>query len=489
MRRPRRFEAGVQETRRKVNFMRFRGGHNVLLHGRPAPTIKTMPEQKVLCLPLWSRRFTFGDVAVENGQRVNAGDVLARDRGNHGVPLLAPRAGRVRLDAAENHIVLDEIAKEQEYADIDEQEMQHVNQKFGDAGVKRYKLLALGAWQFLRDAHTGDLPDPLGTPQALIISTVNLEPFVARGDALLHTQMLSFTRGLEQLQSLLEYQPIYLVIPDIRSEFADLIRSHIRGYAWVKMVEIPLVYPYDHFAVLARHLGLPRSKGPVWAMRAEGVVAVDRALTLAKPYLTRIISIGGTGVISPVHIQVVPGYPLKAITDKYVFQHNRRIIDGGILTGQAIETSMLGVSTECQGITILSEPKEREFLGFMRPGADRGSYSACFLSTLLKPFRERLTTALRGEGRPCISCNFCEEVCPVELTPHLIHKYLHRDLLEEADRAGVNSCISCGLCSYVCPSKINLQAQFIEARRLIEEDKKEMAESMSQREAAKEVAA
>lgn len=469
--------------------MGFRGGYNIQLHGRPEPTIKAMPEPRVLYLPLRSRRFAFSDLAVQNGQRVGLGEVLARDPGNYGVPLLAPRAGRVRLDVATGHIALDEIGKEQGHADLGLQEIQHVSRKADDADVKRHTLLMLGAWQFLSDAYTGVLPDPQETPQALVISTVSLEPFVARGDALLHTHMLNFTRGLEQLQSLLEYQPIYLVVPDIRSEFADLIRNHLRGYAWVKMVAIPLLYPYDHFAVLARHLGLSRNKGPVWAMRTEGVVAVDRALTLGRAYLTRVISVGGTGVISPGHIQVVPGYPLKAITDRYVFQHNRRVLDGGILTGRTLDGSTLGVNIECQGITVLSEPKEREFLGFVRPGADRGSYSACFLSTLMREFRERLTTAVRGEHRPCISCNYCEEVCPVDLVPHLIHKYLYRDLLEEADRAGVNSCISCGLCSYVCPCKIDLQTQFIEARRLIEEDKKEMAQSASTHEPAKEAVA
>lgn len=280
-----------------------------------------------------------------------------------------------------------------------------------------------------------------------------------------------------------------MVLPDIRSEFADLIRNHVRGYAWVKMVEVPLVYPYDHFAVLARYLGLARSQGPIWALRTQGVMAVDRVLTLGKPYLTRILSVGGTGVVSPTHIRVVPGYPLKVITDRYVFQHNCRLIEGGILTGDALDGSVLGVSVECQGLTVLSEPKEREFLGFMRPGADRGSYSTCFLSSLLTEFHERLTTALRGEGRPCISCGFCEEVCPMGLLPHLMHKYLYRDLLEEAGRVGVESCISCGLCSYACPAKIDLQTQFHEARRLIDEDRQTMIESTSPPETAKEAAA
>lgn len=79
---------------------------------------------------------------------------------------------------------------------------------------------------------------------------------------------------------------------------ADLVRNHIRGYAWVKLLEIPLVYPYDDFALLARALDLSPSKGLVWAVRTEGVLAIDRALTLGRPCLTRTISIGGTGVAS-----------------------------------------------------------------------------------------------------------------------------------------------------------------------------------------------
>lgn len=57
--------------------MRFRGGHNILLQGRPDGMIKLMPEPEVLYLPLRSRRFSFDEVCVEEGQQVNGGDVLA----------------------------------------------------------------------------------------------------------------------------------------------------------------------------------------------------------------------------------------------------------------------------------------------------------------------------------------------------------------------------------------------------------------------------
>ena len=448
--------------------MKSRGGYNILLKGRPNGTVEPLLEPDVLYLPLQSRRFTFSKLCVEDSERVRAGQILAQDPLNYSVPLLAPRAGTVRLDDTENHITLEDVTKAAEEPYYPAEELLHVPKDMGSAGMKRYKLLMLGAWQFLRDAHTGELPDPFGTPRAVIVSTVHLEPFVARGDVQIHKRLSSFARGLEHLQSLLEYQPIYLVMPDIKSEFISRVRELLRGYAWVRLVLIPLRYGLDHFAVLARRLGLKRDpQQPVWALRGAGLLAIDRALTLSRPCDVRIVSIGGPAVESPVHLRTMPGYPLQAILDSRVSSNSVRVINGGVLTGATIPPDQMGLDTECEGLTVLPEHKERQFLGFMRPGFDRRSYSNCFASLCRRSFREPLTTALRGEPRPCISCGFCEEVCPVRIMPHLIHKYLYQDAIEEAEQAGVSLCVGCGLCSFVCPSKIELRAQLLQAQETI----------------------
>jgi Na+-transporting NADH:ubiquinone oxidoreductase subunit A len=462
--------------------VKLKGGYNILLKGRPASTVKVMPEPKSLYLPLSSERFTFTDIRVKDGQKVSGGDVLATDPDNHAVPLLAPRAGTVHLKAVENHIVLEDVSLLEEHADITEKELQHVKRQMGAAGIKRYKLLSLGAWQFFYDAFTGALPDPLGTPQAIIVSMLSLEPFLTRGDIQLQKRLINFTRGLEHLQSLLEYQPIYLVMPNISSEFANLIRNQIRGYASVKMLEVPLKYPYDHFAILSRRLNLKPGGGPVWAVRTEGILAVDRALTMTKPCTVRIVSIGGIGVNLPTHMKVMPGYPIKKIKESYIFEPAARIINGGILTGRILTSDTLGLDTECRGITVLQELQEREFFGFIRAGWSRHSYSNCYLSSLRKKFEEKYTTAVRGELRPCISCNYCEEVCPAGIMPYLIHKYLYADLIEEVEQARVDLCVECGLCSYVCPSKIDLRTQFIEAKALIAKEKEEIRQEQLRQE-------
>jgi Na(+)-translocating NADH:ubiquinone oxidoreductase A subunit len=454
--------------------MKFKSGYNISIQGRPDGVVQKLPEPETLYLPLHSRRFCFSKICVREGQNVEDGDILARDPANYSIPLLAPRGGIVKLKEEKDHIVLTELSPPAEKAYVPEKDLPHIVQQMGTSGLKRYKLISLGAWQFFYDAYTGLLPDPMAKPQAVIVSTLSLEPFMVRGDVQLRDRLLQFTRGLEHLQSLLEYQPIYLVMPDISSEFATLVREHIRGYAWAKLIEIPLKYPYDNFNILARKLRLKKDAGPVWSVRTEGILAVDRALTVSKPCIVRIVSIGGQGVNSPVHLKIMTGYPLNEIIERYVSIPVPRRINGGIFTGTTLTEKALGLETECRGITIIPEHKERDFLGFIRPGWDRSSYSGCFLSSLRKEFSQRLNTAMYGEGRPCVSCNFCEEVCPADIMPHLLHKYLYKDLIEEVDQARVDLCIECGLCSFVCPSKIDLRQQFIEAKELIEKEKEEI---------------
>ncbi len=448
--------------------MKLRGGYNILLAGKPTREVQVLPEPQVLYLPLQTRRFSFSELSVAEGQRVKPGQVLAKDPGNYSVPLLAPRAGTVKLNAAENRLVLENVAHPEEEPYDPRQDHEHVPRDMGSVGMKRYKLLALGAWQFFHDAHTEELPEPFGTPRAVIVSTLRLEPFCLRGDVQLHKRLASFTRGMEHLQSLLEYQPIYLVLPDIKSEFAKQVRDAIRGYAWAKLIQVPLRYGYDNFAVLARALGYKREAGrPVWALRTEGVLGLDRALTLSRACTVRIVSLGGPAVESPVHLKAVPGYPIKSILKNRICDDPVRVINGGALTGEQVDQDQVGLDPECVGLTVLREQTDRELFGFVRPGWSRRSYSKCFLSCLRGAFPERFTTGLRGEGRPCIACGFCEEVCPAGIMPHLLHKLFYQDEPEELERTRLDLCVECGLCSFVCPSKIELRGQFLEAKELV----------------------
>ena len=66
--------------------------------------------------------------------------------------------------------------------------------------------------------------------------------------------------------------------------------------------------------------------------------------------------------------------------------------------------------------------------------------------------------------------------------PHLIHKHLYADDIEEADATRVDLCVECGLCSYVCPSKIDLMNQFVEAKKVISAEQEEVRKEQQRQE-------
>jgi len=444
--------------------MKLRGGYNIRLAGRPVGRIDLPAEPALLLLPQRTRRLRFNQVLVENGQNVCCGEVLAVDSAHFGLPLLSPRGGTVRLRAHRGHITLEGLA------DVPPQ-VRSPNASHSPYDPQRQLLVDLGVWSCLFDAHSAAVPDPAQPATAAIVATTHLEPFAGpRGNVQLAKSLEDFLRGLDLLASLVE-GTVYVAVPRAGGQLTARLRQGLANKPRIKPVAIPLRYPMDHFNVLARALGLsPRRGRTVWGLRTEGVLAIDQALTRRQPWLERVVAVGGSGVVEPVHLRAPLGYPLDALLAGRLAEPPQRIIDGGILNGDAIGERQLGLGVESGGFTILPEPTRRELFGFVRTGLDRISYSNCFLSIFRPRYAEPLTTALRGEHRPCIGCGFCEELCPAGIMPHWIHKLAYQDALEEIDRCGSHKCVACGLCSYVCPSKLDLRREILEANEAIRRD-------------------
>ncbi|MFC1736494.1 4Fe-4S dicluster domain-containing protein [Candidatus Hydrogenedentota bacterium] len=453
--------------------LQMRGGYNVNLAGRPNGVIETLPEPSRLVIPLKSARLSFTEIAVSDGESVSCGQILATDPACFSLPLLASRGGQVRLNEVEGHIVIDSLEVCPSGLVEAAESLDHVAETYTapkDRSAKIGKLIELGAWHNLRDAHTGKVPDPEVEPQAVIVSTVRSEPFRCRGDVLLRERVNEFMRGLEHIQSLLEYQPIYLLMPPSVSPLAKDIREKLRGHAYINLVLLNTKYPNYNFRLLTRSLGQkPEAEKRVWGIGVQGVLAVERALTHGLPCVNRVVSLGGPGVALPTNLRAAAGYPLDELLDSRLSVSSPRVINGGVLTGERVGEDVKGLDVECDSLTVLSNETERTFLAFVRPGFGKRSYSKTFMSSFRGKFTEGLTTALNGELRPCVSCGLCEDVCPAGIMPYLIHRFLYRDGLEDAEEARVDLCVGCGLCSYVCPSKIDLRQQLLDAQVALEE--------------------
>jgi len=439
--------------------MKFVGGYDLPLEGKPSDVISSHSEPDILYLPLFSRRFDYTALQVENGDSVTQGQILATDPVNFFTPLLAPVSGTVNLDKNERHITLENLSPAQ-------QETSGIEDVTPDN--KRQMMMRLGVWSLLTRADTGRMPDPGRDPEVLIITIAQSEPFFPSPDALLAGKFDRLRAGLEQLHRLFDKTKICLVIPDALNDMASTIRDTIKDNSdWITLLEVESRYPSENPALVARANEFELDG--VWTLDTQAVLAIDQALNHGTPHLTRTVAVSGPVISNPSHFQLPIGYPLSSLLPGD--REEVRMIDGGALTGRTVEVSQLGLDSECISLTCLEENTNREVLAFAQVGLGKQSFSKTFASVFKPVFKEKYTTAVRGEARPCISCGYCEDVCPAELMPHLIYRYINKDRLEDACRFGLEKCVECGLCSFVCLSKIEHLKVFREERRKCEDEK------------------
>ncbi|MCK4850746.1 MAG: 4Fe-4S dicluster domain-containing protein, partial [Phycisphaerae bacterium] len=298
-------------------------------------------------------------------------------------------------------------------------------------------------------------------PKAIVIKAVCAEPFRARGKVVLENNLELFLQGLSYLERISgEFAPTYLILTAAQHPLAQKIKKEVAGLAWVRPIFVPLVYPVGNNQYLWRCLRRNESNlqrgDSIWFLDCQAVTDIARCLGQGLVPFRRIVSLGGPGYERGGHVLAPIGTPLSRLCSELENFEGLRVLRGGMLAGEEVDPAKASVGHLDDGFTFLAEGTEREFLSFVRAGFDRPSYTAAYGSWLRPKKAVPTSTSLRGERRACIACGYCEDVCPVDIMPHLIWRFLEKDLLEEAQAAGAQICVECGLCSYVCPSKIEL---------------------------------
>ena len=146
-------------------------------------------------------------------------------------------------------------------------------------------------------------------------------------------------------------------------------------------------------------------KRVVWTIHLQDIIAVGALLKTGELSVSRIVALSGPPVSKPRLLRTRVGVDLETLCsgefeddDEEYIEHGHsktgrkhRIISGSALSGRTAQGDIHGyLSRYHRQITILREGREREFIGWMLPGANKFSSIPIFISSLFHSQRRVL---------------------------------------------------------------------------------------------------
>ncbi len=451
----------------KANRKTFSGGYHFNFEGNPRAEVVEMEIPSTVIIPL---KQGYGDEVkplVKPGDKVKAGQVIGRDDQLVSSPVHASVSGEVeKLDSVEyprgavTSIVIKSdgatqweplAGRQKDWIRLSVPEIEELLYTSGVTSLDSQGI----------PTKYNSSPNSGRDVKHLIVKGVEANPYNVLLPVLMAGEGLHrFIEGLRILQKIMPQAKVHVALNSNRPELFAELNKLAQEYEWLELHSLTPKYPQGSDEVLiSTILGESSVKDSLAVvLKVQTILQARDAVIEGKPSIERMVALSGPGWEDNIHLMVRVGTPLKSITDKYLKKTGlHRLVPNNLLTNLAITDLSLPVDRTFDNLNAIPENTNRALFSCLRAGPQRSSYSRSFLSAMLPMLEKTCDTNAHGEARACIFCGYCEEVCPAGIIPHLLDKYVKKNIIDEQlIRFGVFNCVECNLCSYVCPSKIHL---------------------------------
>ena len=398
---------------------------------------------------------------VSEGDDVRRGELLFEDKKRPGVRFTSPGAGTVesihRGERRSFRSIVIALGR-------DEQEGR------GGASVRfssfsgrhpaglggddvRELLLESGLWPAVRSRPFGRVADPHARPRSIFVTAIDTEPLAPRVDVVLDGAHGPFENGLKALARMTDGAVYVCAAPGSRVPVPAGDRFRREEFAGVH----PAGAPGLHI-----HLLDPVSRDrQVWHVGYQDVVAMGRLFETGEPAVERVAALAGPAVSHPRLVRTRLGAAVADVLADESVDDGVRVVSGSLLAGRPAAGAATGyLGRYHRQICLLREGRERELVGWLRPGLRKFSISRSFLSTLWPGQRFPFTTTTHGSRRAIVPIGLYERVMPMDLLPTPLLRAL---VMHDVERAEELGCLELeeddlALCSFVCPSKLDYGA-------------------------------
>lgn len=395
---------------------------------------------------------------VKEGDAVLRGQPLFEDRKEPGVIHTAPGAGVVRrifrgARRALQSVVIDLSEAERSGTGEHQSFATHLAKPIASWTSEEVRafLVESGAWTSLRTRPFGHTPGIDTTPKAIFVTATDSEPLAPSPEIALAEGKEAFLAGVTGLAKLTPGPTFVCTAPE--SVASRGLPSSARAEQFVG----PHPAGTAGFQI---HTLLPAHRDRVvWTIGYQEVISIGHLFLTGQLHPERIISIAGPAAARPRLVRTRVGASMDELTSgESNTEAPVRAISGSVLSGRAASDAPFAfLGSRDNQISLLPEATEREFLGWLLPGASKFSVTRTFLSAFSPNKRFAFTTDTNGSARAMVPIGVYEKVMPFDILPtHLLRALLVGDL-ETAEKLGALELDEqdVALCSFVCPGKTN----------------------------------
>ncbi len=398
---------------------------------------------------------------VSEGDDVRRGELLFEDKKRPGVRFTSPAAGTVeaihRGERRSFRSIVIALGR-------DEQEGRGgVSVGFSSfsgrhpAGLGgddvRELLLESGLWPAIRARPFGRVADPDARPRSIFVTAIDTEPLAPRVDVVLEGAHGPFENGLKALARMTDGAVYVCTAPDggVPVPAGDRFRRE----------EFAGVHPAGAPGLHIHRLDPVSRDRQVWYVGYQDVVAMGRLFETGELAVERVVALAGPAVSRPRLVRTRLGAAVADVLADESLDDAVRVVSGSLLAGRSASGAAAGyLGRYHRHICLLREGRERELLGWLRPGLGKFSTSRAFLSTLWRGRRFPFTTTTHGSPRAIVPIGLYERVMPMDLLPTPLLRAL---VMHDVERAEELGCLELeeddlALCSFVCPSKLDYGA-------------------------------
>lgn len=396
-------------------------------------------------------------LAVKEGDRVLAGDILFTDKVNPQIAVASPVSGEVaRIERGDKRKILAVVV----LADA------QTSYRSVPAGTPANRedaiqwLLSAGAWSLIEARPYGRIANPSSQPKAVFVNAMATQPLAVAPAVALAGREEDFAKGL-QVVSLLSPRTVLSISANETS--AALTKA-----SGVEIHQFKGPHPAGTTSVHINRIS-PLNKGEVvWTLNYQDVVVIGHLARTGNLKLERVVSLCGTGIAKPRAITAVAGAHLETFLNAEMKTGAYRVVSGSVLTGANVgKAGYLGYYAS--QITVLPEGQGTDFFGWVIPSFGKWSISRTLFSWLTPSKKYDLNTKQHGEDRAFVVTGVYDKVFPLDILPMPLIKAMWAKDLEKMEQLGAYEVVpeDFALCEVVCPSKQELQKLAEEAIDLL----------------------